>query len=120
MAMLCIRGFTLETYARAKDHDQPAFSTWTQVMSSCRSVVLPLQVQLSWPGLPVNGSNACSGDVVWPLLDGVIILGGSQPLSTSFTLQVGTATIELRRLRRLHVAHVGRMCQGSCHNMRPW
>ncbi len=65
-------------------------------MSLCQVadlVVVAMQVQLSWPGLPVNGSNACSGDVVWPILDGIVILGASQPLSTSFTLQVCIATL---------------------------
>lgn len=48
-----------------------------------------VQVLLSWPGLPVNGGSSCSGDVAWPVLDGVTVLGASQPNLTSFTMQVG-------------------------------
>lgn len=65
----------------------------------------------------MNGSNTCSGDVVWPVLDGVIILGASQPLPSSFTLQVGTATVDLHNSwqeRRSHVPAIGQMGQGSC------
>ncbi|KAK9915638.1 hypothetical protein WJX75_001864 [Coccomyxa subellipsoidea] len=61
------------------------------------------QVRLSWPGLPVNGSGACSGDVAWPILDGVVILGTSPADPASFSMQViGNST----RAQRLDPAMV--------------
>lgn len=64
-------------------------------------MVLPVQVRLSWPGLPVNGSGACSGDVAWPVLDGVVILGTSPADPASFSMQVRSTACHFS----LHLAY---------------